>query len=112
MHPAVHANPTGYVSTVHAPPAMHTPTMHVPHHAHPITHAPIMYAPPCNAQPPASHVSPTMHAPPWIEGMIHTCENITFSQLLLRTVTSDHKRVVKEIKFCMMRVVSLIHQQK
>ena len=32
---------------------------------------------------------PEADPPPWTEGMTHACENITFSQLLLRAVKMD-----------------------
>ena len=73
----------------HMPPAMHASLPHLPHtplpHTHPChtclplaTHAPLPRMPPCH----------TPH-PMWTEFLTHACENITFPQLLLRTVTSD-----------------------
>ena len=49
-----------------APLPCMAPTTHAPHHTHPLLHMPL----------------------PWIERTIHSCENITFPQLLLRTVIS------------------------
>ena len=43
------------------------PAMHAPRHAHPS----------------ATHAPPLL----WTEFLTHACENITFPQLLLRTVT-------------------------
>ena len=58
----------------------------------PATHAPLPYTPltyhthPLPCMPPC-HIHPTaMHAPPRSEFLTHACENITFPQLLLRTV--------------------------
>ena len=62
--PAVAVSPA-----MHAPLAMHAPTMHAP-----------------------ANMPPTMHTPPWTEGMIHPYENITFPQLLLRRVKMMHTR--------------------
>ena len=60
------------------PPLPHMlPTMHAPLLCHT---CPTMHAP-CHTSHPAVHVPP-----PETQGMIHACENITFRQLLLRTV--------------------------
>ena len=52
----------------------------------PATHTPCHTCSPCHASPPATHAPPAMHAPPQTEFLTHACENITFSQLLSRTV--------------------------
>ena len=59
------------------------PTMHAPCHKCSLPRMPpVMHAPlPCT-HPPA------MHAPPWTEFLTHSCEIITFPQLLLRLVTT------------------------
>ena len=71
-------------------PAMHTPVMHAPCHAYP----PATYAP-CHTHPhpPSMHDPPATHAPRplWTEFLTHACENITFPQLLLRTVKINNK---------------------
>ena len=71
-HPAIHA------CLPHMPPAMHMS---------PTTHAPL----PCML-PPLLCVSPHMPLTPllWTEFLTHACENTTFPQLLLQTVT-PHK---------------------
>ena len=47
---------------------------------------PLPCMPPTMQPPPATH-APLHHArPPWTEFVTHACENITFPQLLLRTV--------------------------
>ena len=80
------------------PPAMHTPPPHTPPGTHmsPCHACPLPCIPPlpCMLSPP--HVPPAMHdplprmlpppTPPWTEFLTHTCENITFPQLLLQTV--------------------------
>ena len=88
------------VSTVmHMPPAMHPPTMHTPFTTHapsqtgplhptcsPLPHMPpfAMHAPLCHTHPPLPMHAPLCHTP--MDRMTDTCENITFPQLLLRTV--------------------------
>ena len=86
----------------HMPPAT-PPTMHAPCHAcppcyaHPCyacpltchaclpaTHAPLAMHTPCHAHSPATHAP--CHACPPMDRMTDACENITFPQLLLRTV--------------------------
>ena len=69
-------------------PAMHPPAMHAPCHAR---KPPAMHTP-CHGCP------STMHAPhhphthtPWTEFLTHTCENITFLQLLLQMVKIRHR---------------------
>ena len=61
------------------PPPLH----HARHsHTHPLPHTPS----PLSCMPPSRYACrprphpPTMHAPPWTEGMKHTCENITMHQ--------------------------------
>ena len=113
-HPATN-NPTTMPLFHVCPPAMHAPDpCHAcpwslpctPCHAfrpcvHPLPHMP----PPPPHMPPAIHTpmpgmfpmhGPLPYMPPtcytcplflWTEGMIHQCKNITFPQLLLRTVT-------------------------
>ena len=59
------------------PPAMHAPVTYTP-----ATHAPLPCMPPCHAHP------SVMHAPP-MNRITDRCKNITFPQLLLRTVTKS-----------------------
>ena len=73
------------------PPATHGPPAQMPHcHAYPLPCMPTtMHTPLCHAHPNfATHAPFAMHPHPplWTEGMTHVCENITFPQLLLRTV--------------------------
>ena len=107
MHPphATHPLPSTSPAThalCHAcplPPTTHPPTMHTPCHACPHTHALHHASPPLPCKPPPCHACPplpcmpsTMHTlchtcfPLWTEFLTHTCENITFLQLHLRTV--------------------------
>ena len=99
MPPAMYAPPPMhapcYACPCHAccpcmPLTMHAPTMHAPHpamHAPPTRHAPAVqvYPPLCMPAPPTMH-APVMHAPLRTECLTDGCENITFPQLLLRTV--------------------------
>ena len=79
MSPPCHTCPLPYTP----PPIMHAPI----HHACPppfTMHAPLHHACP----PPLPHMPPFCHVcPPVDRRMIHACQNITFPQLLLRTVT-------------------------
>ena len=74
--PAMHVTST----LPHKPPAMHTPLPHIPPATH-VTCLPCMA--PRNTHPlscmPPCHARPTC-------GQTETCENITFPQLLFRTV--------------------------
>ena len=38
--------------------------------------------------------SPWMQTPPWTKGMTHTCENITFLQLLLWAVIKEESSTI------------------
>ena len=102
MHAPCHAQPLPCM-----PPAMHaTLPCTSPHHAcllpcmpPPATHASLLCTPPAThtplpCMPPATH-TPTTHTPLpcmppplWTEFLTHACENITFPQLLLRTIKS------------------------
>ena len=63
-----------------------------PQLCNPLPHTPLCLHPPAmHAPPPATHAPFTMHAPPLphmppVDRMTDACENITFPQLLLRTV--------------------------
>ena len=68
--------------TIHTPSATHPlPCMPPPPTTHGLPHA--MHAP-CHAHP--WPWMPPLPLPLWTEFLIHLCENITFLQLLLRTV--------------------------
>ena len=92
---------------MHAPPP-HTPPCHTcplpcmpPHHTHtPATHAPLTCTPPpCHTCPqPCTHPLPCTSPPPWTEFLTHACENITFPQLLLRTVKSCNMVVERGVR--------------
>ena len=61
---------------------------HTLHHACPLSRR--MSPPPFAMHTPLCHTRPppfTMHTPMWTEFLKHPCENITFPQLLLQTVT-------------------------
>ena len=92
MHAPCHASPLPCM-----PPATHDPLPHThPCHACPLCHAspppckprathdPLPHTHPCHACPPTH--APYHACPPWTEFLTHACENITFAQLLLRTV--------------------------
>ena len=68
-HPAMNA-PCKACPLPHTPPAMHAPLQHMPHY---------------HAWPPAMH-TPRPLTPPPLDRMSDACENITFPQLLLRTL--------------------------
>ena len=63
----------------------------------------------CHASPHLPCMTPDKHAPathpppPTTEGMIHACENITFPQLLLRTV-------IKQSTSYLVEDVSILHE--
>ena len=82
--PHCHAYQPAKHAPCHACPPPCTPPCHTcPHHAWPPCHA--CFPLPC--MPPSHHACPpAMHAPLWTEFLTHACENITFPQLLLRTV--------------------------
>ena len=69
MTPATHVPPLPYM-----PPVMHAPAMHAPCHA-----CSLSCMPPC-------HIHPLPCMPLPMDRMTDACENITFPQLLLRTV--------------------------
>ena len=100
--PPSHAPPTPpCMPTYHTcPPAAHAPhhTCHLPCTSSlPYTPPP----PPCMApsQNAPSHACPSL-PPPWAEFLTHACENITFPQLLLRTVNICHSVSHLAILFC------------
>ena len=74
------------LSCMHAPlpcpPPCMPPAMHSPIHPHTHAPSPIMHAP---THPPQTCPPATMQ-PTWTEFLKDACENITFPQLLLRTV--------------------------
>ena len=79
------------------PPTAHTPAMHTPpgHTCPPAMHAATTHPLPC--MPPATHdpchTWPPCHAPPLtVDRMTDACENITFPQLLLRTVIKKSRQ--------------------
>ena len=65
---------SGHLSCHAFPPAMHSPAMH----------ALAMHAPPATHAPRHAAVSP-------VDSMTDACENVTFPQLLLRTVNINNK---------------------
>ena len=83
--PPRHTSPDTHALLPCTPPAMHTPTTHALHHAW----IPAMHA--------SCHACPLPHTPshhtclPPVDRMTDACENITFPQLLLRTVISKHR---------------------
>ena len=79
-------------SPYHTHPLPHTPTTHAPCHVHPLPYMPpLPHMPPCHAcrqlhmPPPPCHACPPL---PHMPRKTDVCENITFPQLLLRTVTT------------------------
>ena len=86
MPPALHAPPPCTPPAMHAPlPCTHPLPCTPPCYACPLA----MHTPPCHAVPPLPCMPPLPHTPPpilWTEYLTHVCENITFPQLLLRTV--------------------------
>ena len=97
MHAPCHVCPPCHACPMLCmPPAMHAPHHACPYHAcpppchacpPPTRHAPAMQACPplCMPAPPTMH-APVMHAPLGTECLTDACENISFPQLLLRTV--------------------------
>ena len=87
-YPLLYMPPTMYTPChtcplPHTPPAMHTPCHACPLPCTPACHAcPLPCTPACHACPHHAHLS-AMHA---TEFLTRACENITFLQLLLRTV--------------------------
>ena len=87
MHVPALCAPLLCMSLHHACP----PGTHAPHHAHPchmcsLPHTPpAMHAPLCH-ECPLCHACPLPFTPPPVDRMTDACENITFPQLLLRTV--------------------------
>ena len=74
--------PVGCVpsTAVAVSPATHVP----PPYPRTAMHVPLL---PC--VPPSCHTGPYACPPMWTEFLTHACENITFPQLLLRTVKSN-----------------------
>ena len=62
-------------------------------HMLPAMHTSLPHMPPCNASPP-THAPYHAYLPLWTELPTHTRENITFQQLLLRTVKHDASTIL------------------
>ena len=79
---------SGRLSRPAHPPATHAPDHATPYHAcPPATHTPCQICPlPCTTPP--CHAPCHAQPPPPVDRMTDACENITFPQLLLRTVIS------------------------
>ena len=89
---------SGRLSCHTCPPATHTPChacIPPATHASPYTHAPLAMRAPCYTCPPPCmppcHAHPCHACPPLVDRMTDACENITFLQLLLRTVVRKKK---------------------
>ena len=87
----------------HTPLPCKPPATHAPYHAfHPLSCMTPNACPSLPCTPPLCHVHPTLlhHAFPPTDKMTDACENITFPQLLLRTVIIRHSNLIQKTFSC------------